>query len=26
LDKGKYRIEVFKNGIPWIFTNPVKIV
>ena len=26
LDKGKYRIEVFKNGIPWIFTNPVKII
>ena len=23
---GKYRLEVYSNGIPWIFSNPIKIV
>ena len=26
LSIGKYRAEIFLNGKPWIFTNPIKIV
>ncbi|MCR4881233.1 MAG: CehA/McbA family metallohydrolase [bacterium] len=25
LESGKYRIEVYKDGCPWIFTNPIKV-
>ena len=26
VQNGKYRIEVYKNSTPWIFTNPIKII
>lgn len=26
LDIGKYRVEVYYKGRPWIFTNPIKLV
>lgn len=26
LNQGKYRIEVYKNNTPWIFTNPIKVI
>ncbi len=26
LEVGKYRLEVYHKGIPWIFTNPIKVV
>ena len=26
LEPGKYRLEIYRNNKPWIFTNPIKVV
>ena len=26
LEQGKYRLEIYRNNKPWIFTNPIKVV
>ena len=26
IENGKYRVEVYKNDCPWIFTNPIKVI